>query len=370
MKKTLCRGLVRVCLLIGWGIWPLIALAHQPSDAYMHLEVKGQDLQVRWHIALRDLNHVFMLDADGDHKVSWGEFLDRSGEVDDMLRKSLRVQNDKATCAPQPAQFQVEQLSSGTFIVADFVVRCAHTIASLDLRYDFLFEFDPSHRGLANLAEGEVRHPIVFTDEQRDKALRVGARDTHGYVFQYLRLGVEHILSGMDHVLFVVGLILASLNAGRLGFKQLLLAVSAFTVAHCTTLVLSAAGYFSPPGRIVEPLIALSIVFVAVNNITRSITRWELVLVFLFGLFHGLGFSSTLDIVRLPLGEKLLTLASFNVGIEIGQLLVIGATVPLLFLALTKVRSSTIVVCCSAGMAGFSSIWFVERAFNFSIITN
>lgn len=368
--KILLRALIYVCLLLGWAIWPGIAMAHQPSDAYMLLEVKGQDLHVRWHVALRDLNHVFMLDADGDRKVSWGEFLDRSGEIDDMLRRSLRVQNDKTDCAPQPSQFQVEQLPSGPFIVADFVVRCAHPIASLDLHYDFLFEFDPSHRGIANLAEGKVRHPIVFTDEQRDKTVQVGERDAHGYVLQYVKLGVEHILSGMDHVLFVIGLILASLSAGRLNFKRLLLAASAFTVAHCTTLVLSATGYFSPPGRIVEPLIALSIIFVAVNNITKWVTRWELVFVFLFGLCHGLGFSSTLDIVQLPLGEKLLSLFSFNVGIEIGQLLVIGVVVPLLFLALTKVRSSMIVVWCSTVMAGFSSIWFVERAFNFSIITS
>lgn len=362
------RVLIHVCLLLMWGIWPLTTMAHQPSDSYMLLDVKGQDIQVRWHVALRDLNHIFMLDADGDHKVTWGEFSDRSGEVDKMLRAALSVQNDKVGCAPQPVQFQVEQMSSGAFIVANFVIRCSRPIANLNLHYDFLFEFDPSHRGIAKLTEGDTHHPIIFTDDQRGKTLRIGTHSVGGYALQYLELGIEHILSGMDHVLFILGLILGSMNASRLEIKRLMLAASVFTIAHCTTLVLSAIGYFSPSAQIVEPLIALSIVFVAVNNIVKWITRWELVLVFPFGLFHGLGFSSTLDIVHLPLGEKLWSLLAFNVGIEIGQLLVVATVVPLIFMALTKIRSSTIVVCCSSVMAVLSFLWFLERLFNFQFL--
>lgn len=139
---------------------------------------------------------------------------------------------------------------------------------------------------------------------------------------QYLALGYTHILpKGLDHILFVLGIFLLSPR-----LKTMLLQVTAFTVAHSITLGLSIYGWVSLPSGVVEPLIALSIAYVAIENlVTRELKPWRLALVFLFGLLHGLGFAGVLRELGLPRGEFLTGLLAFNLGVEGGQLTVIAA---------------------------------------------
>ncbi|MDX1460120.1 MAG: HupE/UreJ family protein [Xanthomonadales bacterium] len=136
----------------------------------------------------------------------------------------------------------------------------------------------------------------------------------------YTGLGFVHIVPrGLDHILFVLALFLASTR-----FRSLLLQVSVFTLAHTITLALAASGKISAPGNIVEPLIAASIAFVAIENLYRTdISRWRPLVVFGFGLFHGLGFAGVLQELGLPQGQFLVALVSFNVGVELGQISVI-----------------------------------------------
>jgi HupE / UreJ protein len=178
-------------------------------------------------------------------------------------------------------------------------------------------------------------------------------------VRQYLWLGYTHILpKGLDHILFVLGLFLLSPRA-----KTLLLQVTAFTVAHSITLGLSIYGLVSVPSRIVEPLIALSIAYVAVENlVTRELKPWRLALVFTFGLLHGLGFAGVLRDLGLPRGEFLTALLSFNVGVEAGQLTVIVAaliaTVPFMRKGWYHQR---VVMPASLAIAVVGLYWTVAR---------
>jgi hydrogenase/urease accessory protein HupE len=139
---------------------------------------------------------------------------------------------------------------------------------------------------------------------------------------QYLWLGYTHILpKGLDHILFVLGIFLLSPR-----WKTMLLQVTAFTVAHSITLGLSIYGIVSLPSRIVEPLIALSIAYVAIENLfTRELKPWRVALVFTFGLLHGLGFAGVLKDLGLPREEFVTALLTFNLGVEGGQLTVIAA---------------------------------------------
>jgi hydrogenase/urease accessory protein HupE len=139
---------------------------------------------------------------------------------------------------------------------------------------------------------------------------------------QYLVLGYTHILpKGLDHILFVLGIFLLSPR-----LKPMLWQVTAFTVAHSITLGLSIYGILSLPSRIVEPLIAVSIAYVAIENVvTRELKPWRLALVFMFGLLHGLGFAGVLRELGLPRSEFLTALLTFNLGVEAGQLTIIAA---------------------------------------------
>jgi hypothetical protein len=177
---------------------------------------------------------------------------------------------------------------------------------------------------------------------------------------RYLALGFTHIVpKGLDHMLFVLGLFLLSPR-----IKPLLWQVSAFTLAHTLTLALSVYGVVSLPSRVVEPAIALSIVFVAVENVlARRLTPWRPAVVFLFGLLHGLGFAGVLTQLGLPRSQFVAALLSFNVGVEAGQLAVI--LLASLLLALPFGRKSwyraRVEVPASLAIAAAAAVWFVQR---------
>lgn len=178
----------------------------------------------------------------------------------------------------------------------------------------------------------------------------------------YLALGFTHILpGGLDHVLFVLGIFLLSRK-----LKPVLAQVTAFTVAHTLTLALTLYGVVSLPASIVEPLIALSIAYVAIENLfTRELKPRRIALVFLFGLLHGMGFAGVLSELGLPRSEFLPALISFNLGVEAGQLTVIAAAFLLVGLPFRR-RSwyhARVVVPASCLIAAVGLFWSVQRAF-------
>lgn len=180
-------------------------------------------------------------------------------------------------------------------------------------------------------------------------------------VFRYLKVGFIHIIpEGLDHILFVIGLFLLAAR-----FRPLLIQVTCFTLAHTLTLGLSIYGVISLPSSVVEPLIALSIAFVALENVfTSKIRPWRPVLVFLFGLLHGLGFAGVLSEIGLPRDEFLFALVFFNVGVELGQVSVIVAAFVLIGLFRKKEwyrARLTIPLSCIIGLVGL--YWTVERIF-------
>jgi len=185
-------------------------------------------------------------------------------------------------------------------------------------------------------------------------------RSRGGVVARYVALGFEHILPrGLDHILFVLGLFLLSPT-----MRPLLWQVSAFTLAHTLTLGLSIYGVIALPSRWVETLIALSIAYVAVENVfTAELKPWRPLLVFTFGLLHGLGFAGALRDLGLPEGEYVSALIAFNVGVELGQVAVIGAA----WLAVGWLRERpwyrrTVVVPVSLAIAAIGLYWALQRA--------
>ena len=176
----------------------------------------------------------------------------------------------------------------------------------------------------------------------------------------YLALGYTHILpKGTDHILFVLGIFLLSTR-----LKPVLLQVTAFTVAHTITLALTIYGVVSLSRSIVEPLIALSIVYVAIENLTTSeLKPWRIALVFAFGLLHGMGFAGVLSQLGLPRSEFLPALISFNVGVEAGQLTVIGIALLVFGLPFREKPwyRSRIVVPASVAIAAVGFYWAVQR---------
>ena len=185
---------------------------------------------------------------------------------------------------------------------------------------------------------------------------------TEHVIWFYLKLGFTHIIpEGFDHILFVTGLCLLSNK-----IKVILWQATAFTVAHSITLALSMKNVIVAPSSIVEPIIALSILFVAVENLLLSeLKPWRIVLVFLFGLIHGLGFASSLNEIGLPRNKFITSIISFNIGVEIGQIAVITAVFVLLVIPFGKSPNyrKRIVFPLSTIIALIALYWTIERTF-------
>jgi len=226
-----------------------------------------------------------------------------------------------------------------------------------------LFPYDPSHQTFVNIYEGGAlrRQAILDAHHPSLEHFTGSTQGTLAVIARFVPAGVQHILIGPDHILFLIGLLLLGGSV-----RRLLLVVTSFTVAHSITLSIAALSILSPPSRLVEPLIALSIVYVGCDNLLirggRDVRAW---IAFTFGLVHGFGFASVLREMDLPQRALGWSLFSFNVGVEIGQLLVVIAVAT----ALTALRhrseaaSRRLAFAGSIVVVAAGTFWFVQRVF-------
>jgi hydrogenase/urease accessory protein HupE len=187
------------------------------------------------------------------------------------------------------------------------------------------------------------------------------ARSLPQQIYSFVILGFEHILTGYDHILFLISLLLVSNS-----FKYLVKIVTAFTIAHSVTLSLAVMNIVTLPSQLVESVIALSIVYIAIENLWKKQFNHRWALTFGFGLIHGLGFAGILREIQIPRGNLFTSLASFNLGVEIGQILIVTICYFLLQLLQTQLKQQwqlNLKRAASVGIIVMASIWFVERAF-------
>jgi HupE/UreJ protein len=225
-------------------------------------------------------------------------------------------------------------------------------------------ELAPGHRHVAHLQAGQRAADDVLYRRHDTLSLAIGestvpppAPGMSAPLAAMLRMGVEHILTGYDHLVFLLGLMVVG---GRP--RSLLAVVTAFTVAHSITLALAVLGVWAPPPRLVEPAIALSIAYVGVENffIQSADQRWRVT--FPFGLLHGFGFAGALRAVALPRAAVPAALLSFNLGVELGQLTVLAALLPLLaWLRRSNGFANFGVRALSAAIVAMGGAWFVAR---------
>ncbi|MBI3573403.1 MAG: HupE/UreJ family protein [Candidatus Kerfeldbacteria bacterium] len=178
----------------------------------------------------------------------------------------------------------------------------------------------------------------------------------------FMKLGVKHILSGPDHILFVLSLLLVFSS-----IKDILRLTSTFTIAHSITLILSGTGVFTLPSKYVEPLIAISIAYVAFTTVFLAQRRFfghgrsKIMAVFFFGLFHGLGFAGLLKEIQIPADRFLSSLVSFNIGIEVGQLIIVSLALPVIYVFRKRRLYPQAVKLAGATIGGIGLFWAIER---------
>ena len=285
---------------------------------YSELVVQGRTVAATFQLSDADLAATLAIDK--ERKVDRAEVLAGSGKLFDYLARHVTVTNVQFPCKPEPRGLELADKADGFFAVARLDYQCKRTAADVVVRYDVFFDVDPRHQGFARVRVGsEAEREHVFRTQDR--------------VRDYLYLGVEHIFTGYDHLAFLFGLlIVAGFQTLRGGLRYVLGVVTAFTVAHSLTLICAGLDWVRLPARFVEPAIALSIFYVAVENLMVNKPRHRWLLTFGFGLVHGFGFASVLREIGLPPRGLVLSLLSFNVGVELGQLSIVALVSPALYL--------------------------------------
>jgi hypothetical protein len=366
------RLLLAVLMLCAGAAW-----AHKPSDSYLTVRVDGASVRGQWDIALRDLEFAIGLDADADGRISWGELRAKRREIEAYALSRLKVLSDGRSCELKSTEFLVDEHSDGNYAVLRFDANCgAQAPAALEIGYGLFFDLDPTHRGLLRFEHGGASQTGVLSPERPNLTLRAGEASMLGQFLSYLREGVWHIWIGFDHILFLLSLLLPAVlvlekkawkPAGhfRGTFWEVLKVVTAFTIAHSITLSLAALSVIMLPSRLVESTIALSVVLAALNNLRPLVAERRWAVAFAFGLVHGFGFASVLADLGLPQGALLLALVGFNLGVEVGQLAIVTAFLPIAYaLRGTWFYRRFIFIGGSAAIALVAAVWLAERALN------
>ncbi|MGE5180798.1 MAG: HupE/UreJ family protein [Acidobacteriota bacterium] len=329
------------------------AWAHKPSDAHLALEVDGARITGRLDVAVRDLDGALGVDANGDGAITWGELEAAAPRIAAYVTDRVAI----AGCPMALGAPALVDLSDGAYWALPVRATCARAPTSLAITYRLLFDIDAQHRGLVHVAGQTL---IV-----RDGAPVVAELGAATSIRSFVREGVWHIWMGLDHILFLACLILPAVwrrNSFRDVTREVFEIVTAFTLAHSITLVISAVGLVRLPSRFVETAIALSVVAAAANNLVRAIdARWAVA--FALGLLHGFGFSAVLVDLGLPSRELIGALLGFNVGVEIGQAAIVLVLLPALYLARRTLAYQALLWGGSGAVAVIASIWSYQRCF-------
>jgi hypothetical protein len=364
--------LLLLCLAVGAP-----ASAHKSSDSYLSLRVAGAGITGQWDIALRDLDDAIGVDNDLDGRVTWREVQGREKDIVVYALSRLALVNDGQACPLEPTGTLIDQHSDGGYVVLTLKASCPAAVAALQITYSLLFDIDSQHRGLLNLQRDGRTSTLVFSPEQR--TLQTTAAPAAGFL-SYVREGIWHIWAGYDHILFLLALLLPSVLLRtpegwrpaprfRTAFISVLKTVTAFTVAHSITLSCAALGVIAVPSRLVESTIAASVAIAALNNVVPLFRDRTWMVAFVFGLVHGLGFANVLFELGLPRDALYAALIGFNVGVEMGQLAIVGVFLPMAYaLRPTRLYSRVIMVGGSACIIILAAGWFVERAFDIALI--
>jgi len=366
-------SLSRRLLPLALAAFSLPLQGHVASNGFLDLMVEGTELRGSMELAVRDAELAVGVDANHDGRITWGELRAARGALQTYVAQHLVLTSDAHPCPIRWGSLAVNSRVDGNYAWIELSARCPAPVKALRIHYDLLAGIDPSHRGLLKLTVGPLVQTAVLGAE-RETNLIVGASDPWRTVREYFVTGTWHIWSGYDHLLFLLSLLLPAVlvrrnnrwepvDAARPAFIGVLKVVTAFTLAHSITLSLAALNVVRLPSRLTESVIAASIVIAALNNVFPVVTETRARIAFAFGLLHGFGFASVLADMGLPAGARLTSLVSFNLGIEAGQLAVVGAVMPLAY-AVRHARGYRLAFlpAGSAVIALVALVWFLRRA--------
>ena len=369
-RRRLLSPWLWLVLLAG----PLTARAHNPDTSYVQVQLTNSQVVIRFTADLFTLAMITNLDANHDGQVSRAELQAAAPVLQQYYREHVRLDlngrtvelgatGDPVWPADMPDAIAEEDLHTSSALVhLTFTNYVVEIPASVALSFNIFDQLGPAHMVLGTFEYTGQPVEVTFTQTEPDYIYETGyVPSLAARLWVFLQLGLKHIFLGYDHLCFLLALIVVS------RFKELIKIVTAFTIAHTLTLILTATQIVTLPTRLVEAGIALTIVYVALENLWIKSTNQRWRLAFFFGLVHGFGFANLLRQLGLPPSGMIRSLLSFNVGVELAQLGIVLALLPFsVWLAEWKygvrVKNTVSVAIFLLGLT-----WFSVRALNLRI---
>ena len=353
-------------LVFLFSLLPLqYANAHDPGLSSLTIRQRTNSLEATLTLAVKDAAQVAEIDKDQDGIVTQAEFARSRSQLEAVVGKQVVITAAGKVGKNKSVHSRLDE-NKNVEVRLDF---SAPIFSDLEIESKLISSLPLGHRQYLQVQNS--RGEIIFeqllsavadrlTVEMSDAHSITAASEVARSFANFLSLGVKHILTGYDHLLFLFGLLLVAR-----GFFSSLGIITSFTVAHSITLALATLHLVQIPSRIVEPLIAASIVFVGIENLLRGdIPTARRVVAFGFGLIHGFGFASALREAGIGSGTGgiVLPLFSFNLGVELGQIMVAALALPIIW----KLRENPMFIArwapaCSAAVVLLGSFWFVQR---------
>lgn len=378
-------ALVFALILSCLALTPSLVHAHTLGQSYIFLTVEGDAVHGRFELTARDLNAALGLGFPLNGRIMDADIARHAPVIERYLHERVDMAVEGRPIEIRFTGSRVGKYHGEQYALHEFdLAGLPADTEAIDVGYRVLFDVDPEHRGLLvienNFETGtfnnEAGVSLIFgPGEERQRLDLSGGSPWHGFVAM-TRLGVHHIWVGIDHILFLVALLLPAVLRRRDGrwqavdnFRDALVhvikIVTLFTVAHSITLSIAALGVVHLPSRLVESIIAFSIAVAALDIVVPVFRGRIWIVVFVFGLFHGFGFASVLGDLGISGGHMVLTLLGFNVGVEIGQAAIVCAIFPVLYLLKSTALYTRFALKPAAALLIVVALyWFVERAFS------
>ncbi|MEZ5233644.1 MAG: HupE/UreJ family protein [Acidimicrobiales bacterium] len=365
-------------------MWTGTAQAHTGNQSYVYVDLLEDRLEGRVEYLVADLNNVLGLGLTDDEDVAPGQLEAKRDQLEAFTREHFAIEFPGGPAELTFEEFEYLELTQGSYVVYHFTtgVLPEGPPRTFDVRYDAFFGDVDNRSALLIIGRdwrngvlaNEANHLSVFDEDSTTASVNLDEGSWWQGMRGTISLGVEHIRTGADHVMFILVLLLpAALLFTSSGWKpaprfstslvRVLKVASAFTVAHSITLTLAALGLLDINAKIVESIIAISIVLAALHNLRPVFANKEWMMAFGFGLFHGLGFAGLLDELGLARDQKVWTLLGFNLGVELGQTAIILLTFPTLYLLRRTRYYLPLMTIASVGLALAALGWAIERVF-------
>ena len=354
MRRRGVLGLLLAVLALASPVF-----AHPVPFSYLDVQIGPSAVDVSLVAHIFDLAHDLQI-TPSDRLLDASLVGERERAMEAMLAPRLRLTADGRVLDGEWNGLEILRERQSLRFHIRYPVSSAPGAIAVDT---VMFPYDPMHQTFVNIYEGETLTSQMILDARHPHLdYFAGSRQgVFAVVKKFIPAGIHHILIGPDHLLFLVGLLLLGGS-----IRQLMIVVTSFTIAHSITLSLAALDIVTPPARLIEPAIALSIVYVGADNILskggRDVRGW---IAFTFGFIHGFGFANVLREMDLPRRALGWSLFSFNIGVEIGQLLVV-VLVATAF-AMLRERSEWsrrhLAFAGSIVVMAAGAFWFVQRVF-------